>query len=59
VLENDGYALAAAAVATHLADLAAPGAPPTTAPHPTCMDEDRVRAALARSWKRRLLGRWR
>jgi len=58
VLENHGYALAAAAVTTHLGALAGPGAPPATAPHPEWTDEDRVRAALADSWKRKLLGRW-
>jgi NTE family protein len=58
VLENHGYAVAAAAVATHLSDLAAPDAPPALPPHPEWMDEARVRAALAGSWKRKLLGRW-
>ena len=58
VLENHGYALAAAAVTTHLADLAAPDAPAAAPPHPEWTDEDRVRAALADSWKRKLLGRW-
>jgi len=58
VLENHGYTLAAAAVATHLADLAAPGAPAATPPHPEWLDEERVRAALANSWKRKVLGRW-
>jgi NTE family protein len=58
VLENHGYALAAAAVTTHLADLALPNAPAATPPHPEWTDEDKVRAALAGSWKRKLLGRW-
>jgi NTE family protein len=58
VLENHGYALAAAAVATHLPDLALPDAPAAAPPHPEWTDEDRVRAALADSWKRKLLGRW-
>jgi NTE family protein len=58
VLENHGYALAAAAVTTHLADLAAPDAPAAAPPHPEWMDEDRVRAALASSWKRKVLGRF-
>ena len=58
VLENHGYALAAAAITTHLGALATPGAPAATAPHPEWTDEDRVRAALADSWKRKLLGRW-
>jgi NTE family protein len=58
VLENHGYALADAAVATHLSDLVTPGAPAATAPHPDWTDETRVRAALANSWKRKLLGRW-
>jgi NTE family protein len=59
VLENHGYALAAVAVATHLAHLAAPNAPVAAPPHPDWIDEDRVRGALAASWKRKLLGRWR
>ena len=58
VLENHGYTLAAAAIATHLGDLTAPGAPAATAPHPEWLDEARVRAALANSWKRKVLGRW-
>jgi len=58
VLENHGYALAAAAVTTHLGDLAAPGAPAAIPPHPEWTDEERVRGALANSWKRKLLGRW-
>jgi NTE family protein len=58
VLENHGYALAAAAISTHVSDLATPGAPAATMPHPEWTDEDRVRAALANSWKRKLLGRW-
>jgi NTE family protein len=58
VLENHGYAVAAAAVTTHLAELARPDAPAAAPPHPEWMDEDRARAALADSWKRKLLGRW-
>jgi NTE family protein len=58
VLENHGYALAAAAVATHLSDLVTAGAPAATPPHPDWTDETRVREALANSWKRKLLGRW-
>jgi NTE family protein len=58
VLENHGYALAAAAVTTHLASLALPDAPAATPPHPEWTDEGRVRAALAASWKRKLLGRF-
>src|SRR5204862_332051 len=38
VLENHGYTLAAAAIATHLGALAAPGAPAATAPHPDWLD---------------------
>jgi NTE family protein len=59
VLENHGYALAGAAIATHLPHLAGPDAPAAAPPHPDWLDEDRVRAALASSWKRKLLGRWR
>jgi len=58
VLENHGYTLAAAAVTTHLAHLAAPDAPAAALPHPDWADEARVRAALAGSWKRKLLGRF-
>jgi NTE family protein len=58
VLENHGYALAAAAIATHLGSLATPGAPAPTPPHPEWTDETRARQALANSWKRKLLGRW-
>lgn len=58
VLENHGYELADAAIGTHLAELADPNAPAAVVPHPEWLDEDRVRAALAGSWKRKLLGRW-
>jgi NTE family protein len=58
VLENHGYALAAAAVKAHLSDLASPDAPPATAPHPEWTDEEKVRVSLEKSWKRKLLGRW-
>jgi NTE family protein len=58
VLENHGYTLAAAAIATHLRDLAAPGAPAPMPPHPDWTDEEKVRMSLAKSWKRKLLGHW-
>ncbi len=58
VLENHGYALAAAAVKAHLGELATPGGPPPVVPHPQWTDEERVRKSLEKSWKRRLLGRW-
>jgi NTE family protein len=58
VLENHGYAVAAAAVTAHLSELASPDAPAAAPPHPDWTDEERVRAALASSWKRGLLGRW-
>jgi NTE family protein len=58
VLENHGYALADAAVATHLPHLVAPDAPAAAPPNPTWLDEGAIRAALAGSSARRLLGRW-
>ena len=58
VLENHGYALADAAIATHLPELAAAGAPPAAAPNPTWLDAAGVRAALAGSSARRIFGRW-
>jgi NTE family protein len=58
VLENHGYALADAALATHLPELVTSGAPAASPPHPDWIDETRVRAVLANSWKRKLLGRW-
>jgi NTE family protein len=58
VLENHGYAVAAAAVTAHLSALAAPDAPPAVAPHPDWTDEEKVRVSLEKSWKRKFLGRW-
>jgi hypothetical protein len=58
VLENHGYAVAGAAVAAHLSELAALDAPPPTTPHPEWTDEEKVRVSLEKSWKRKLLGRW-
>jgi NTE family protein len=58
VLENHGYAVAAAAVSAHLSELASPDAPPATPPHPAWTDEEKVRVSLEKSWKRKLFGRW-
>lgn len=57
VLENHGYLLAAAAIATHQPDLVREPAPPVAAPHPDWLDEERVRAALRNSHRRRIPGR--
>jgi NTE family protein len=57
VLENHGYLLAAAAIAKHQPDLVREPAAPVSAPHPDWLDEDRVRAALRNSHRRRILGR--
>jgi len=58
VLENHGYAVAAAAVKAHLSELASPDAPAAAPPHPEWTDEEKVRVSLEKSWKRKLLGRW-
>jgi len=58
VLENHGYAVAAAAVKAHLSELASPDAPAAAPPHPEWTDEEEVRVSLEKSWKRKLLGRW-
>lgn len=58
VLMNHGAAMADAAVRTHVPHLADPQAPPSQPLHPEWMDERRVRAALASSHQRKLLGRW-
>jgi NTE family protein len=55
ILENHGYSLAEAAVRRHLGHLAAPA--PIHVPHANWIDERDVRKALARSGKRKLLGR--
>ena len=57
VLENHGYLLAEAAIRRHAPELVQIQAP-VTVPHPSCLDEARVREALRDSGKRRLLGRW-
>lgn len=57
VLQNHGYALADAAIQRHLPELLAAPAPTFALPYPDWMDEDRVRAALADSWRRTFLGR--
>jgi NTE family protein len=58
VLQNHGYLLADAAIRCHAARFAA-AASPAAAPFPEWLDEERVRAALADSAKRKILGRWR
>lgn len=57
-LENHGYTLCAAALATYLPDLGhTVEAAPARIPFPTWMDEARVRDALRGSGRRRLFGR--
>ena len=58
VLQNHGYLLADAGIRYHATRFAA-AAPPAVAPFPEWLDEERVRAALADSAKRKMLGRWR
>jgi NTE family protein len=58
VLENHGYSICDAAIATHLAELAAPGAPAAAPPNPSWLDPVAVREALSGSDARRLFGRW-
>lgn len=59
VLQNHGYSLLDAALRRHLPQLLPSPAPPFTIPYPEWQDEDRVRAALAGSWRRTFLGRGR
>jgi NTE family protein len=59
VLQNHGYLLADAATRCHAPDFRDPAAPAASVPFPEWLDEDRVKAALANSAKRKLLGRWR
>ena len=59
VLQNHGYLLADAAIRCHQRDLCAPDAPAPQVPFPARMDSYDVRRALAKSHKRRILGRWR
>jgi NTE family protein len=56
VLENHGYLMAEAAIRRHLPNLIKTQAL-LDVPHPAWLDEERIRAALARSHKRTLLGR--
>jgi NTE family protein len=58
VLENHGYLLADAAVATHVPDIAARPVPPLAVPHPEWMDERRARKALTESRRLPARGRW-
>jgi NTE family protein len=56
VLENHGYLMADAAIQRHAPDLVG-AIPPLSVPHPTWMDEPKVREALKDSSKRKVLGR--
>jgi NTE family protein len=58
VLENHGYLVADAALRRHLARWLLEPVPPVAPPQPAWLDEDRARAALRDSHRRRLLGRW-
>jgi NTE family protein len=58
VLENHGYLVADAALRRHLAPWVPEPVPPVAPPQPAWLDEDRARAALRDSHRRRLLGRW-
>jgi NTE family protein len=58
VLENHGYLMADVAIRTHVQGLVPSPVPPLRIPHDEWMDEVRARRALAKSHKRRLLGRW-
>ena len=58
ILMNHGYLLAEAAVRRHLPAMSSPSAEPLRVPRPEWMDEGRVRAGLANSHERKLLGRW-
>ena len=61
VLENHGYLLADVAVSIHAPELLPERPPAPSPPRSDWLDrnEDEVRAALAKSAKRRLLGSWR
>jgi NTE family protein len=58
VLQNHGYLLTDAGIRSHAVRFAT-AAPAAVAPFPEWLDEARVRAALADSAKRKMLGRWR
>lgn len=57
ILENHGYARAAARISANLAHLLPPGAPPARPPHPDFMDETRASRLLADSSRRLCLRR--
>ncbi|HKD12323.1 MAG TPA: patatin-like phospholipase family protein [Thermoanaerobaculia bacterium] len=57
VLENHGYTLAEAAIRRHLPQLLPSPAPPLVLPRPW-IEEDQARNQLARSGRRKLLGRF-
>jgi NTE family protein len=58
VLENHGYTLADAAVATHLPRLAPPPVPPPRIPNPPLFDAGAANGALRDSARRAIFGRW-
>lgn len=58
VLENHGYTLTDAAVATHLSLLVPPETPSPRIPHPPLFDAGAARGALQDSGRRTVLGRW-
>jgi NTE family protein len=57
VLENHGYFMADIAIAKHVPDLVADGAPPASPPHPAWLEPGKVRQALAESHKTKLFTR--
>jgi NTE family protein len=59
VLENHGYLVADAALEARLADDPRRRPAPLAVPHPDWLDPARAAAALERSDRRRVLGRWR
>jgi NTE family protein len=58
VLENHGYTLADAAIATHLSRVAPPPVPPPRIPNPPLFDAGAAQGALQDSARRLLFGRW-
>lgn len=58
VLQNHGYLLADVALRRHAPQLCDDSAREPREPYPPWMDEERVRAALRDSHRRRKLGRW-
>jgi NTE family protein len=58
VLENHGYTLADAAIATHLSRLAPAPVPPPRIPNPPLFDAGAAQGALQDSARRLIFGRW-